>query len=41
MLVLILFLGFINLIFGVKFTAAQNNSWIIAVAIGCVSGAWG
>ena len=37
-LVFILFLGFINLIFGVKFSGAQNNAWIVSVAIGCVSG---
>jgi hypothetical protein len=37
-LIFIAFFGFINLIFGVKFTSAQNNAWLTSVGIGAVSG---
>ena len=36
-LVLVMFLAYINLIFGVKFTGAQNNAWMASIGIGCVS----
>ncbi len=37
MLVLVVFLAYINLIFGVKFTEAQSSAWMLSMGIGYVS----
>jgi hypothetical protein len=36
-LVLVVFLAYINLIFGVKFTEAQSSAWMLSMGIGYVS----
>ena len=37
-LLLIAFFAFIDLIFSVKFTAAQNTAWVSSILIGILSG---
>jgi hypothetical protein len=36
--ILIAFLAFINLVFGVKFSPSQTNSWLLSIATGVFTG---
>jgi hypothetical protein len=38
--ILILFLAFINLVYGIKFSRAQTTSWLLSVATGIFTGTW-
>jgi hypothetical protein len=36
--ILIGFLAFVNLIFGIKFSTAQTNNWLLSIATGIFTG---
>jgi MFS-type transporter involved in bile tolerance (Atg22 family) len=36
--IVLLFMGYLNLIFGVQFITSQSNAWITTVFVGCFAG---